>query len=409
MAENVRSSGQVAYLVNQYPGTSHTFIRREIAALEAQGLVVRRFSVRRTTAPLVTAADREEAGRTTVLLEQGVLALLAATAVAAWRRPAAFLPALVLALRTGWKSDRGLLVTLIYLAEAALLVRLLEGSGIKHVHAHFGTNSAAVAMLAHALGGPTYSFTVHGPEEFDKPQLLHLREKIARAAFVIGVSDFGRSQLLRQCPTSQWDKVQVVRCGVDASFLSQEPAPVTDLPELVSVGRLTEQKGQLLLMEALAELRRRGRSFRLRLIGDGELRPEIERAIARYDLAECVSLDGWADERIIRARIREARALVLPSFAEGLPVAIMEAFALGRPVISTYVAGIPELIESGKSGWLVPAGSVPELVTALDDVLGASRERLAAMGLTGRAKVLERHHIDAIGRQLATLMQPWVS
>ena len=395
----------VAYLTNQYPKTSHTFVRREIESLEEAGISILRFSLRVTTDPLVTPADQEEAGKTVVILAGGVLGLLAALLKTALSTPGRFLSGLRLAMKIARRSERGLLVNLIYLAEACVLRGRLRGQDVAHVHAHFGTNSAAVAMLCHELGGPPFSFTIHGPEEFDKPHLLHLSEKISRARAVFAVSRFGRSQVYRHCGHQHWSKVHVVHCGVDASFLRAAPSPMPAEPRLVSVGRLSEQKGQLLLIEALGELHRRGRAFHLTLVGDGELRGEVEQAIARHDLARKVELVGWADEAAVRSYMLSARALILPSFAEGLPVVIMEALALGRPVLSTYVAGIPELVEGGKNGWLVPAGSVEDLTAALEQVLATGVTELTAMGDEGRQRVKARHDSATIGRQIAEIFR----
>lgn len=396
---------RVAYLVNQYPKISHTFIRREIDALEQQGIEVLRFSLRRASDRLVDPADEREAARTTVILQGGAMGLLIGMLSNFLRQPLRTLAALAQAVRLGRRSERGVLLNLVYFAEACVLRAMLRKTPAVRMHAHFGTNAAAVALLCRALGGPPYSFTIHGPEEFDKPDLLHLRTKIENAAGVFAVSQFGRSQVYRQCGHAHWRKVHVVHCGIDASFLEAAPAPVPAAPKLVSVGRLSEQKGQMLLIEALTELHRRGRDFHLTLVGDGELRPEIERAIAAGGLGAKVTLVGWADEAAVRRHVLAARALVLPSFAEGLPVVIMEALALGRPVVSTYIAGIPELVQPGQNGWLVPAGSVEHLVAAIEEVLAADATRLAAMGESGRARVRERHDMRTIGPRLAALLQ----
>lgn len=386
---------RLAYLVNQYPKVSHTFIRREIRALEQLGLHVERVSVRDTRAEAADDADRVEAAHTNVLLERslrGALALGAAAVRAALGDPRRAARAARLAIALGRKNERGPLVHLAYLAEAARLVELARLHGIEHVHAHFGTNSATVALLAHELGGPGFSFTAHGPEEFDKPDAIALADKIDQARFVVGVSSFGRSQLLRRTPARSWDKVKVVPCGVDDSFLSDAHlAPIPAAPRLVCVGRLCEQKGQLLLLEAAQRLAQQGVEFELVLVGDGELRRECEELIARHGLGRRVRITGWATGERVREELNAARALVLPSFAEGLPVVIMEALALGRPVISTYVAGIPELVEPGVSGWLVPAGDVERLAAAMRECLAAAPEALDALGAAGRARVLERH------------------
>jgi len=400
---------KIGYLVNQYPKVSHSFVRREIAALEALGQTVARYTVRRTAEKLADPADVAEGERTKVILDEGALKVGLATLQALLRHPLRFRAALSLAVRIGRRSDRGVLLNLIYLAEACVLLGWVGREDVGHVHAHFGTNSATVAMLCHELGGPSFSFTAHGPEEFDKPEFIALGEKIRRAAFVAGVSSFGKSQLYRQVEAAEWDKINIVRCGVDASFLAKPPTPVPDLPRLVTVGRLSEQKGQLVLLEAARRLRDRGRKFSLVMVGDGELRQPIEAFIAEHHLGDSVSITGWASGAEVQKHVEGARAMILPSFAEGLPVVIMEAFALGRPVVSTYIAGIPELVEVGKSGWLVPAGAVDPLVDAMDEVLSTPASRLTEMGLHGRRRVEEAHDIRTSAKALAELFSRFAS
>jgi colanic acid/amylovoran biosynthesis glycosyltransferase len=394
---------KVAILVNQYPCVSHTFIRREIHALEGQGVEVVRVSIRAMPEEAVPdPVDRRELGLTDALLGRGVRPLLAAGARAALRRPWRFAAALALATRIGRVSERGLLRNYAYLAEACLLREKCASEGVEHVHAHFGTNSAAVAMLCRELGGPRYSFTVHGPEEFDAATALSLTEKIRRATFVVGVSSFGRSQLLRHAPVERWHDVHVVRCGLDRDFLTRARSSVPDVPELVCVGRLCEQKGQLILLEALAALRARGHSLRLVLVGDGPMRGAIERRVAELGLDDAVTITGWASSERVRECIERARALVLPSFAEGLPVVLMEAMARGRPVISTYVAGIPELVTEDV-GRLVPASSIEGLAAAMEEMLHASPQRLTDLGRRGAQRVARLHDARQSGAQLAGL------
>lgn len=401
---------RVAYLTNQYPSISHTFVRREIDGLEALGAEVERFSIRpiRVEA-LPDARDRDELARTHALLGRGVLGILPAASRLAAKRPHKFARAEQLAIRLGLNSERGLARNLGYLAEACVLVEELERRGVRHVHAHFGTNSTAVAMLAHELGGPSYSFTVHGPEEFDKPGLIGLTDKIARAAFVVGVSSFGRSQLYRYCDVRDWQKVQVVRCGLDDSYVRAAPSPVPDVPRFVSVGRLCEQKGQLLLVEAAAMLRREGRTFELVLVGDGPMRREVEALIAREQLAGFVRITGWASGQVVQSEIEGARAFVLPSFAEGLPVVIMEALGRGRPVISTYIAGIPELVKDGECGFLVPAGSPEAVADAMRAALDATPARLSEMGRAGYERVCAMHDARDNARVLLELFERYAA
>ncbi len=400
------SALRVGYLVNRYPAVSHTFIRREIAGVVASGIDVKRYSIRATDASeIVDEADRAEREKTAVLLQGGVAGLLGPLLLAALGRPIRFLRALGQAWSIGGRSDRGRLRHLAYLAEACLLRRWLARDSVTHLHAHFGTNPATVAYLCRLLGGPPYSFTVHGPEEFDRPEALGLREKIRHAEFVVAISDFGRSQLMRWTQAASWSKLHGVRCGVDAQFLDGTPSPTPERPRLVCVGRLCEDKGQLLLVEAAGRLSREGISFELVLVGDGGLRPEIEAKIRQFGLEGRIQVRGWMDGAGVRREVIDARALVLPSFAEGLPVVIMEALALGRPVISTYVAGIPELVRPGVTGWLVPAGSIDALVDSIREVLQAPRERLDALGRAGQEAVKARHDATKESARLADLFR----
>jgi glycosyltransferase involved in cell wall biosynthesis len=394
---------KVAYLVNQYPHVSHSFIRREIAGLEVAGVEVLRFSVRPTSVDLPDPADAAERTRTAVLLAGGVFGLLLPTLATALLRPGRWLAGLAAAVRLGRRSGRGVLRHLVYLAEACTLARRLRVLGCDHVHAHFGTNPAAVALLTHLVGGVRYSFTVHGPEEFDRPEALSLGEKVAGAAFVVAISDFTRSQLFRWAAVEHWPRVHVVRCGVDAAFLDGGAGPVPDVPRLVCVGRLAEQKGQLLLLEALALVRDCGAPFEMVLAGDGPMRPSIEERLRVLDLSDRVRITGWLGNDAVRAEIRAARALVLPSFAEGLPVVLMEALALGRPVVATYIAGIPELVEDGVNGWLVPAGSAEALANAVVRVLAAPAEELTLLGRAGAERVGRRHDAAREAGRLAEL------
>jgi colanic acid/amylovoran biosynthesis glycosyltransferase len=396
---------RIAYFINQYPKVSHSFIRREILALERQGFAVQRIALRGWDAELVDAEDESERSKTHYVLQDGVKGLLMPVLQALRAQPRRFFSALWLALRMGQRADRSWPYHLIYFAEACRLLPWLQAFGAEHVHAHFGTNSTEVVMLAQALGGPTYSFTVHGPEEFDKPQFIHLGEKVRRAAFVAAISSYGRSQLFRWVEHAHWAKVKVVHCGLERAFHDVPEVPMPALPRLVCVGRLCEQKGQVLLLEAARVLAAQAVEFELVLAGDGEMRAEIETLIADYGLQARVRITGWISSEQVRAEILAARALVLPSFAEGLPVVIMEAMALRRPVLTTYVAGIPELVRAGENGWLFAAGAVDELAAALADCLVQPAEVLQRMGEAAYQRVLERHDIDTEAAKLAVLFR----
>lgn len=393
---------RIAYLINQYPKVSHSFIRREIQALERAGVTVIRFAVRGWADELIDPQDMAERDRTQYLLRQGLGGLALALVMRLVQTPRALLQAARMALRMARMSERAWPYHLIYLAQACTLVRRCEQDRVTHLHAHFGTNSAEVAMLARLLGGPSYSFTIHGPDEFDRPQGLHLREKVAHASHVVVISSFGKSQLFRWIDTEDWPKVRVVHCGLEKAYFAEERLPVTSDRRLVCVGRLSAQKGQLLLLDAVRRLRDSGESLQLVLAGDGEMRAEIEAYIRQHRLETHVSITGWISGERVRQELLAARAMVLPSFAEGLPVVIMEALALGRPVITTSIAGIPELVRHGIDGWLVPAGDVEALVDAIREAVRAPDDLLHRMGSAAIKRVRDRHDID---REAIRLMQ----
>ena len=394
---------KIAYIMNSYPMTSTTFIRREILALERQGVAILRVALRIWDGELVEKDDNVEHERTRYVLHEGAAILLLAVLRMLLVRPCRFIRALVLACRMSRRADRPLFVHLVYLAEACRIEPWLRDEGIQHVHAHFGTNTAEVAMLIHVLGGPCWSFTIHGPEEFDKAPAIGLAQKLHHCIFAVVVSSYGRSQLYRLVQYDDWSKIHVVYCGLDQSFFSAPPTPPPSSRRLLCVGRLCEQKGQLLLIEAARRLLVSGTEFELVLAGDGDLRDEIEMLIARYKLQNKVRITGWISSDKVQAEMLAARALVLPSFAEGLPVVLMEAMALRRPVISTFIAGIPELVYPGVNGWLVPAGDVDALVETLQACLGAPPEMLVRFGEAARKIVETRHDVDRETHKLFAL------
>ena len=396
---------RVAYLVNYYPMVSLSFIRREIRGLEARGIEVHRFAIRPWPGTLVDDADLAEQRKTRYLLSAGAVRLIWSVLSTLVARPRRFWQAAAMTLRMAQRSDRSLVRHLAYLAEATLLRQWTAQAGIDHVHAHFSANPTDVALLCHLLGGPSYSFMVHGPEEFDRAQCLSLEEKVTRAAFVTAISNYCRSQLYRWVPASQWSKIHIVRCALDNDFLDAAPDSIDpESKRLVCVGRLCEQKGHLLLIEAAARLAAKKVDFELVLVGDGELRSVIEQRIVDCQLGNKARILGWATSEEVRNELRQSRALVLPSFAEGLPVVIMEALALQRPVISTYIAGIPELIVPGKNGWLVPAGAVEPLAAAMEHALASGPGSLDAMGQDGAARVRSNHNVSVESKKLSALL-----
>lgn len=395
---------RIAYLVNCYPAPSHSFIRREIAGVEAADVPVSAYSIR--SAPAVLPDPRDEAARqqTITVLDKGIAALFSALIAEMLMHPAGFRRALVCAIGMGRLSANGGWRQVAYLAEAAWLNRHWRTAGITHVHAHFGTNPTAVARLAHLWGGPPYSFTVHGPDEFDAPGAIDLCGKIADAAFVVGISSYGRSQLMRWADPGDWEKINVIRCGVDREFLEVIASDPPDSATLCCVARLGPQKGLHILVDAVALIAAEHPELRVVVLGDGPLRESLEAQATTRGISANIVFAGMASSDDVRRHLIDARAFVLPSFAEGLPVVLMEALALRRPVVTTWVAGIPELVDA-QVGWLSPPGDVQALAHAIRAVLATPVAALAAMGKDGHARVSAMHDATANGAALAALFQ----
>lgn len=401
------SAGPIAYLVGFYPAVSHTFIYREIDALRARGVEVRTVSLRRTPPEeLLTEADRAEAARTWTVLPPSAGEVARSHARALGGDPRGYVRTLRLALRTGAGGIRATLWQLFYFVEAVLIHARLRQEGVRHVHAHFANSASWIAMLVAELDGPGgmgWSFTMHGPTEFDDVTRYALAEKVRSASFVACIGDYCRSQLMKLTEPDVWDRLVVVRCGVDTERFVPAPSngdvPTAGPLRVLCVGRLVADKGQGVLLDAIARLRDRGVGVEATFIGDGEARAQLERRTDTLKLTSSVRFLGSVGQDRIVAAYRAADVMCLPSFAEGIPVVLMEALACGVPVVTTHIMGIPELVRDGENGLLVPPGRADALADALG-ALAADRERRVAMGLAGRARVVEEFRLDRAAAEL---------
>ena len=270
---------KIAYLTSVYPRASDLFIRTEIDALRRLGCDVSTFAIHRPKSDQVVSDEiKRELRATRYVLPEGSFALVRALVVGLVRCLAGprTLQCVRLAWRIRWAGLKGHVWPLVYLSEAALLAAELQKAGITHLHNHIGENSAAVAMLASAMADIPYSLTIHGPYEFDIPERLGLQEKIAQSKFVVAISEYTRAQLWRWCRPEDRSKVHIVRCAVSQEFLVREVSGWPETPSLVCVGRLCPEKGQTILLQALAILKSRGIRVPLTLVGDGPDRAVVE-------------------------------------------------------------------------------------------------------------------------------------
>ncbi|WP_306005077.1 glycosyltransferase [Aquicoccus porphyridii] len=398
---------KIAYLTGEYPRATDTFIQREVAGLREAGLAVETCSIRRTGPEHhVGEEQRTEAARTFHVLEAAKNPARLVGAHFHWllRRPGAWLRALALAIRTAPGGARALLYQLIYFAEAALLARHMARHGVTHLHNHIAKSSCTVAMLASEISGIPYSFTLHGPDIFYEPIHWRLDEKIRRAAFVACISEFCRSQAMAFSAPDHWDKLHIVHCGVDPARYAHTRQ--RSGRQALFVGRLAVVKGLPVLFDALARMGADAPD--LAIIGDGPDRTALEAQAQELGLADRVDFMGYRSQSEVADMLGQSDLLILPSFAEGLPVVLMEALAGETPVVTTQIAGIPELVRDGETGHLCPPGDAGALARAIAAVLD-DPDRARAMAARGRVIVTREFNSRIEAARLASLFAAYAT
>jgi glycosyltransferase involved in cell wall biosynthesis len=378
----------IAYLCSEYPAISHTFIFREICSLRKAGMTVHTASIREpSNVAVMTAAEQEEAENTLMVLSSPLPALLGAHLSCIGRNPSGYLRMASAALRLTASGPKNPVKAFAYFMEAGILLQWLHRLGITHVHEHFANPTAIVAMLMKRYGGVTYSISVHGPDIFYTVDSAMLPEKIREASFVRCISHYCRSQVMRISEPSTWKKHHIVRCGVDPGLYDVRKEPSNDVPNLLCVGRLVPAKGQHILIEACIRLKNEGFRFMLTFVGEGPDRDSLEKAASAGGLKGFITFTGVLGQDRVRDCYDRADLFVLASFAEGVPVVLMEAMAKEIPVISTRITGIPELIEHEKDGLLATPGDVGDLASQIARLLQDPELRVE-LGKAGRRKVL---------------------
>ncbi|WP_254054525.1 glycosyltransferase family 4 protein [Roseovarius sp. EL26] len=380
---------KIAYLTGEYPKASHTFIQREIAELRKLGMEVLTCSVRRTAPEhLVGDIQRQEFDKTYHLLQaaRSPLRLVRSHFKLLRQSPKRYFSTLCLAWKTRPPGNIAALYQLFYFAEAGVLARHLQDNSISHLHNHFGDSSGSVTMLAAALADIPFSYTMHGPTLFLEAKRWRIDEKTARAKFVICISHFCRSQAMLFSDEAHWDKFHIVHCGVlpDNYGRTRKTTPGKNF---LFVGRLAAVKGLPILFEAFLDVLKQHPDAILTLIGDGPDRVKLQQQVKQLGLEQSVLFTGYQTEQEVAAHLEQTDAFVLPSFAEGVPVVLMEAMASKVPVIATRIAGIQELVTDGHSGHMVPPGDIRALSGKMCDLLKDPKHR-DQMGAFGRRTVV---------------------
>lgn len=385
---------RMAYFLSRYPAVSHTFFLKEILGLRRMGFEIDAASVNPPDRPMSALPPREaeEAHNTYYLKRTSVWKAFLVIVTVTLVNPLVAFRGFRAGLRLGrWDIIRKI-YALFYMVEAFLLGRWMRQRRLTHMHVHFGGSVATVAMVAAETWGLDYSLTIHGPEEFYEVDDTYLPRKIEQAKFIFCISDFCRSQLMKYCDPGHWDKMHVIRLGVDPEEFTPVLRAEDPTLQIVCVGRLVPAKGQHILLRAFSRLHANGHAVHLTFVGDGPDYPSLKKEVAEKGLGANVTFRGALNHDQTRQQLAEADIFALASFAEGVPVALMEAMAMGIPCVSTCIAGIPELIRDNKDGLLVPASSVECLSSAIESLV-VDRELRQSLGAAGRARVIERYNL----------------
>lgn len=398
---------RLGYLVSRYPAISHTFILREVLLLAPLGITVIPASINEPDRPTagLTAEEQVEAARTFYVKRSGLASALAAALGCLTSRPGPFFSTLLEAFRLAGADLKKLVYQLFYFIEACLLAQWLRRERLSHLHVHFATPASMVGLLAARLAGVTLSITVHGPDEFYDAPGYRLAEKIAACQFLCCIGSYARSQLMKLSPPEHWDRFEVAPLGVDPSQFP--PRPFRDDPdpfEILCVGRLVPAKGQHILIQAATRLSQQGRRFVLNFVGDGPDRASLEAEARRLHIEAHVHFAGSVNQDRIREFYRRADVFALASFAEGVPVVLMEAMSMEVPCVTTWITGIPELIRNGLDGMLVSASDDVALAAALaklQDDPGLRRR----LGAAGRARIVDQYNLPRNVERLAAIFR----
>jgi colanic acid/amylovoran biosynthesis glycosyltransferase len=395
---------RIGYLTGEYPRATDTFIQREVSTLRSLGIEIQTFSIRRPSIKqLVGEEQKTEFKQTVYLLPPRIFRLFSAHLALFFTAFPQYLKALSLAWKTCQPGLKGFIYQVFYFAEAGILAREIQSQNLEHLHNHLADSSCTVAMLAAEMVEISFSFTVHGPYIFFEPYRWFLGEKIKRALFVACISHFCRSQCMLFVPMECWSKLHIVHCGVDPKLFL--PIKHTGSgSQLLYVGRLSAAKGVPILLESLAKLKDAHPDILLTVIGDGGEREHLEKLVFDLGLSGNVKLVGYKSQTEVRQYLRETDIFILPSFAEGVPVSLMEAMASGVPVISTRIAGISELVQDEVSGYLVSPGNIEQLSEKILH-LYANPECRQSFGEAGRNYVIQEFNLEKEPFWLSEIMR----
>ena len=392
LQREINSAMKVIYLLHRFPMITDTFIKREIRSLQKAGTEVHVISIWKPNLKETTSDSLEDWSHdVSFLLPRSVFSILGALFSVVFLSPRRFVTALRLALATSRPGIYGMIYQIFYLGEAMLAAEVLGKRQADHIHNHFGDQSGIVTMLASKLTNVGYSISFHGPHVFFDAANAAIKEKIQHARFIRCISYFCRSQLIVLSANSDASSFRIIHCGLDLSKF-QFRLPREQVQRLFCVSRLAREKGIEFLVQALSLLINKNYLLSLRIAGDGPSRAALEETARTLGVADHVCFLGNLPEQDVARELSSSDLFILPSLAEGIPVSIMEAMAVGVPVIATNIAGTNELVADGKSGLLVRPTDPNAIAEAVVKMIQGYEFRRQAAEL-GRAKVADEFDI----------------
>jgi glycosyltransferase involved in cell wall biosynthesis len=345
----------------------------------------------------MTPQEREEASITTVLEGTSFAGILFSHIAVLLTRPRGYLRGFFEALRFGRGRTIETVKAVVYFSRAVALGRWITASGCLHCHTHF---ASSIALLISSIFPVTFSATLHGPDEFTDPEGFGLARKLSKARLISATSYFALSQIYRFCPPQYWRNAAMNYLGVDPEFFEPSEKQAAEPPEIVCVARLAPVKAQRILIRAAAILVASGREFKLRFVGDGSDRGQLEELTRELSLDRYVIFDGWLNEQEVKQRLRGASIFSLASFAEGQPVVLMEAMAMEIPCVAPSIMGVPELIRHGQDGLLTAPADPAGLAATLAELLDDESLRLR-IGAAGRQRITDKFNLGDNVRRFA--------
>lgn len=398
----------IAYLASEYPAISHTFIFREIKELRKSGFIIKTASIRKPEMlDIMTDREKKESAGTLYIKNTPKLKVFGIHLKYLLNNPLKYFTMFRNTINFSRLGNFNLIKAIGYLAEAVILLDWMNKNKIDHIHVHFANPASTVAMIATGYGRITYSMSVHGPDIFYNVENNLLEEKIKRASMIRCIGYYCRSQLMRIVPYPYWNKFFIVRCGVDLSIFNPRDVPNNDIPHILCVGRLVSAKGQHILLDACAILKERGLKFRLNLIGDGPDRDSLETLSKNLGLSDSVTFTGALGQDKVIEYYDKADIFIIPSFAEGIPVVLMEAMSKQIPCITTFITGIPELIDDNEDGMLFAPSDVKSLADKMELLIKDKKLR-HIIGVKASRKISDKYDLEKNCKQMANFFNKYL-